>query len=118
MWVIVVLFGLIGTGSAMFDSANVSAITVAMGVAHRDRLGTASGLNVTILQTTMSAGMAMGGAIFATRELVNSQRLAIGGLDASIVMAQSVRMSFSDAVLVMAVLVSLAAVVTWFRGRA
>ena len=105
VWGIVAVFAVIGVGAALFDAANNSAI---MGTVPRDRLGSASAFIPTGRQTARSSGIALGGAIFVTQ--LGSSTTALGG--------QPVVVAFGDTMLVMALLVVVGAIITWFRGKA
>lgn len=114
-WVILLVLALIGVGSAVYSSPNVSAF---MGAAPPNRLGTASGLNATILQVAMSAGATFGGAMFVIRETARTTSLRTSNAMGENVLTESVIAAFGDVALILAILLALATPITWARGRA
>lgn len=71
-WLLAISLAIAGTGSALFEPSNSSAI---MGAAGHDRLGTASASVATGRQLAMSTGMAWSAAVFTMREKAH-----LGGL--------------------------------------
>lgn len=79
----------IGIGSALFESPNISLI---MGTSPKERLGTASAVTSTLRSVGQSAGLALAGAIFAARQITYA---ALGEGE-----AQALAGGFHDAILV------------------
>lgn len=85
-----------GIGAALFLSPTYSAV---MGAAPRDRLGTASALIPTVRTLGMGTGLALGGAIFATRRAYYAESLVgeelarhalVGGIQDSFVVVAAI----------------------------
>ena len=69
----------------------------------------------TIRQVGMSSGMAIAGAIFTTRQLVYSTRLA-GEFMPDMVETLSLINAFQDSILIASIVCSVAIIASWVRG--
>jgi EmrB/QacA subfamily drug resistance transporter len=106
---IIPALALAGLGMGMFQSPNNSSTMGAVGV---DRLGTASAMIATSRQVGISLGMALSGTIYSAQLINHKAELIKGGLYGPIVDRQAVSLSFSDAFLVSAILMSLVVVLS------
>ncbi|HEY41879.1 MAG TPA: MFS transporter [Dehalococcoidia bacterium] len=105
-------FVILGFGLGMFSSPNNSSI---MGSVPRENLSTGSAMIATIRQVGMSSGMAIAGAIFTTRQLVYSTRLA-GEFMPDMVETLSLINAFQDSILIASIVCSVAIIASWVRG--
>jgi EmrB/QacA subfamily drug resistance transporter len=110
---ILLRFAILGFGLGLFSSPNNSSI---MGSVPRESLSTGSAMIATIRQVGMSSGMAIAGAIFTTRQLVHSARLA-GEFPADTVETISLVNAFQDSLLVAAIICSIAIITSWVRSN-
>lgn len=94
-----------GVGSGMFEAPNNSAI---MGTASQERLGVTAASLAVSRQVGLSVGIALGGAIFSSRQAHYQLTHSSAG---------ALVQGFHDAVLVMAALALAGIVVTAMRGR-
>ena len=106
---IILALALAGLGMGMFQSPNNSSI---MGAVHPDRLGTASAMLATSRQVGISLGMALSGTIYSAQFIYHKAELIKGGLQGAIVDRWAVSLSFSDAFLVSAILMSFVVVLS------
>ena len=106
LWGIAASLALAGLGAAFFEVANTSAI---MGSATKGRLTSAAAFVSAGRQVSHSIGFVIGGAIFAVRE---EYHLGVLGKAPAAVVA-----SFSDAMLVAAIICFVGTAVSYYRGR-
>jgi MFS family permease len=105
LWVIAIVFAIVGIGTSAADAANSSAI---MYVASNNQLGLASASIPTFTLMAMSAGVTLGGAVYAAREISYHNAGQSDALAAT--------SAFSDVALIIAGLVAITMVISWFRG--
>ena len=93
-----ILAGLLlaGVGSALFEPVVTSVI---MGSVPHDRLGTASASVAMGRHIAFAAGVALAGAIFATRERAYLSELGATGTAAGLAQAEAIGRAFSDTML-------------------
>ena len=103
--IVVIALMMNGVGSGMFEAPNNSSI---MGTASQDRLGVTAASLAVSRQVGLSLGIALGGAIFASRQAHYQLTHASAG---------ALVEGFQDAVLVMASLALVGIIVTAVRGR-
>ncbi len=106
---IVLALALAGLGMGMFQSPNNSSI---MGAVREDRYGTASAMIATSRQVGISLGMALSGTIYSTQLVYHQAKLIGGGFQGAVIDRQAVSLSFSDAFLVSAILMSFVVVLS------
>jgi EmrB/QacA subfamily drug resistance transporter len=105
---------MLGAGRGIFQTPNASSI---MGSVPPERLGTASAIRSTSMQLGSSIGVALSGAIFASRLSFHTTRLTGQGVDASLIRKLSVAGGFRDAMAIGIVFALAGVVVTLARGR-
>jgi MFS family permease len=106
LWTIAIVFAIVGVGTSAADAANSSAI---MYVASHNHLGLASASIPTFTLMAMSAGVTLGGAVYAAREMSYQNAGQSEALAAT--------NAFSDVALIIAALVTITMIISWFRGR-
>jgi EmrB/QacA subfamily drug resistance transporter len=109
---ILLRFVILGFGLGLFSSPNNSSV---MGSVPRENLSTGSAMIATIRQVGMSCGIAIAGAIFTSRQLVHSARLA-GEFDPEMVETLSLINAFQDSLLIAAIVCSIAIFASWVRS--
>jgi len=108
---------LYGFGVSSFHAPNNSSV---MGSVRNERLGTASALIATQRQVGMSLGMAIAGTIYTTRKARHLIELTGKGLEAAQAARKAIPLSFHDALLVSACILSLVVLLclaTWNRNK-
>lgn len=98
---VIVGFAIMGLGSGLFEAPNNSSI---MGAAPQERLGTASAMISTARSVGMSTGLALAGAIFASRQLYHAAQLAPASLAPELLQSKALVGGFNDALLVAAII--------------
>lgn len=112
--VIVPSLVLVGIGFGFFETPNSSSI---MGSVSDRRLGTASAMIGTLRTVGQSAGLALGGAIFASGLTRYATQVAGNGVLASLAERQAVASAFHSTMMVAIVVCACAALVAMLRGR-
>ncbi len=110
---IVLGLAVLGLGRALFIAPDISAM---MGSVTKERLGTASATIATTRQIGMSSGMAIAGAIFASRQLFHATELGTSGLEQGEIHRLSLIAGFQDALLVSLFFCGLALLVSLLSG--
>ncbi len=96
---VVVGLATMGLGSGLFEAPNNSSI---MGAAPKERLGTASAMISTARSVGMSTGLALAGAIFASRQLYHAAQLSSSSLTPEATQSRALVGGFHDALMVAA----------------
>ncbi|MFC1952322.1 MFS transporter [Chloroflexota bacterium] len=107
-------FFVIGTGLALFDIPNSSAI---MGSAPKERLGTASAMVATLRHIGMSIGTAIAGTAFTSNRLSYAAQLSSRGLAEEAIKVLSTISGFHTAILVTMLFPATGVVISLLRGR-
>ncbi len=110
---IVPRLAVVGFGLGLFSSPNNSSIMGAVPQAH---LSTASAMIATTRQIGMSSGMAIAGAIFATRQVYHSAQLATENLAPAALDRLSLVNAYQDSLALAAIFCVVALVASWLRG--
>jgi Na+/melibiose symporter-like transporter len=114
---IVPVFILYGLGVSAFHAPNNSSI---MGSVRNEHVGTASALIATQRQVGMSLGMAIAGTVYTARKARHLTELTGKGLGAVDAARKAIPLSFHDALLVSACILSfvvLLCLATWNRNK-
>jgi predicted MFS family arabinose efflux permease len=101
MTAIIPVLILLGAGIGMFQTPNSSMI---MGSVPRDRLGTASALMATLRQVGISLGMALAGALYASRLVHYQSEWIRHGTESSEAARLSIPIAFHDTLLLSIIL--------------
>ncbi|MBV9454181.1 MAG: MFS transporter, partial [Rubrobacter sp.] len=112
-WGLIWRFAMVGTGIGLFNSPNQSSI---MGSVPRPRLGIASGMISQMRYTGQALGIAVGGAVVASRTPVHIQDLA-GTLSQSLVEREAFILAMHDAFYVGAAICIVGIFTSLIRGR-
>jgi predicted MFS family arabinose efflux permease len=112
--VIIIVFLFLGAATPMFEPAVSSAV---MGVAPRDRLGTAAASVGTARQIGISSGVAVAGSVFEARSASHESSLLEAGLPPAEASATAVAFGFHDAALVGAVMALAATIIAAMPHR-
>jgi len=97
---IILSLAIFGIGVGLFMTPNTSLL---MGAVPKDSLGTASAMINTIRQIGMSSGMAIAGAIFASRQVFHAAQLAGDNLDPLMLHRLSLVGGYQDTLLIAAI---------------
>jgi EmrB/QacA subfamily drug resistance transporter len=100
-WEIAAKLALFGVGVGILNPANSSSV---VGSVSRDKLGTASAMLSTAKQFGIATGVAMGGTMLSSRQMVHLARLSASGVDPSLGKELSVIRGFQDTLTVAACL--------------
>jgi EmrB/QacA subfamily drug resistance transporter len=103
-----------GMGAGLFMSPNANLI---MGAAPKDRLGTASALMNTMRTIGMSCGMAIAGAIFASRQAFYAAQLAHDNLAPTVLEQLSLIGGYQDTQLIAAIICGIGIFATLVRAK-
>lgn len=109
---IALALAVLGIGMGAFQSPNSSSI---MGAVPKDRLGTASAMMSTIRQTGISAGMAIAGVIFTSRQLFYATQLSHD--DPLWLQRLSIIGGFRDTMLIAAIACGIGILTSLARGK-
>jgi predicted MFS family arabinose efflux permease len=110
---IVIFLGLVGTGLGIFQAPNNSSI---IGSVSRNKLGTASAIATAATQLGVSAGFAIGGAVFDVRQLFHSVLLSAQGIVPSLVVRKSIINSFNDTLTIAIIFAGIGILTSLVRG--
>jgi EmrB/QacA subfamily drug resistance transporter len=110
---ILVALCLQGIGLGIFQAPNNSSM---VGSVPREKLGTASAIAVAATQLGVSAGFAIGGAVFGVRQLLHASLLSGQGLAPSLVAERSIADSFSDTLMIAVVFSGIGILTSLVRG--
>jgi EmrB/QacA subfamily drug resistance transporter len=110
---IAAVLGLMGAGIGIFQPPNNSSI---IGSVSKDNLGTASAIATTAMQLGVSAGFAIGGAVFGARQLVHSAALSSQGPATALIERMAVISSYSDTLIVAMAFAGAGIVTSLIRG--
>jgi EmrB/QacA subfamily drug resistance transporter len=108
------VIALIGTGMAIFQSPNNSAV---MGSVPKDRLGTASAMVSTVRNIGSSSAIALAGTAFSTSNAHYFEKLKLQLHDITALKHMSAAASFHDTLLIAMVITTIAFVVSLVRGK-
>ena len=98
---VVLRLAIMGLGSGLFEPPNNSSI---MGTAPTERLGTASAMISTSRSVGMATGLAIAGAVFASRRLFYAAQLAPLSLAPEVIQSKALVGGFHDALFVAAII--------------
>jgi hypothetical protein len=101
-------------GLGIFEAPNIG---IMMGAHSRDKLNAASAMISTARQLSHATGVAVGGAIFVSRQLFHSAQLAGQALEPDLEHRLSVVGGFHDAMLVTAAIGLMAVLASFIRGK-
>jgi EmrB/QacA subfamily drug resistance transporter len=106
---------LVGVGLGIFEAPNMG---IMMGAHSKDKLNAASAMIATMRQISHATGVAVGGAVFVSRQLFHSSQLAVQALEPAMQHRLSVARGFHDAMLVTAAIGLMAVLASLVREKA